>query len=47
MNGARSRLKNCGILAIGFGNLMRMVTHLDISSDNIETTIANLKEIMS
>jgi len=28
-----------GILAIGFGNLIRMVTHLDVLSDQIEQTL--------
>jgi len=28
-----------GILAIGFGNLIRMVTHLDVLSDQIERTL--------
>lgn len=32
-------LTDKGILAIGFGSLIRMVTHLDVSADDIETTI--------
>lgn len=34
-----------GIIAIGFGNLMRMVTHLDVSSDAIDTTIEKMRAI--
>jgi threonine aldolase len=33
------RLKESGILAIGFGNLIRMVTHCDVSTVDISTTI--------
>lgn len=40
-------LRANGILAIGFGNLIRMVTHLDISRVDIETTIAELKKNLS
>ncbi|MBV9217676.1 MAG: low specificity L-threonine aldolase [Acidobacteria bacterium] len=35
-----------GILAIGFGTQIRMVTHLDVSADNIETTIESLKTVL-
>ena len=38
-------LKHNDILAIGFGDLIRMVTHLDISSDGIERTVASLRSI--
>ncbi len=38
-------LKDRGILAIGFGNLMRMVTHLDVSADDISKTVATMKTI--
>jgi len=34
------KLRTSGILAIGFGNLMRMVTHLDISHSDIDATLA-------
>ncbi len=36
-------LETNGILAIGFGSLIRMVTHLDVSSKNIATTISALE----
>ncbi len=36
-------LKEKGILAIGFGNLIRMVTHCDVTIANITATIAVLK----
>ena len=39
-------LKDNGILAIGFGNLIRMVTHLDVSESDIATTIAALRNIL-
>lgn len=39
-------LRANGILAIGFGNLIRMVTHLDISAGDIATTIAALRNIL-
>jgi threonine aldolase len=32
-------LKENGILAIGFGNLIRMVTHCDVSQEDVKTTI--------
>ncbi|HRI03572.1 MAG TPA: GntG family PLP-dependent aldolase [Pyrinomonadaceae bacterium] len=38
-----SMLKDNGILAIGFGNLIRMVTHLDVSADQISETVNALK----
>ncbi len=40
-------LKDNGILAIGFGNLMRMVTHLDVESSDIDTTIESLRLILA
>jgi threonine aldolase len=36
-------LKNEGILAINFGNFIRMVTHFDISREDIEHTLLKLK----
>ena len=39
-----AKLKDSGILAIGFGNLIRMVTHCDVSGDDIDTTITTLRE---
>ena len=38
-------LKDKGILAIGFGNLIRMVTHLDVISGDIETTIEAMRKL--
>lgn len=41
-----SQLKSNGILAMPFGpGMMRMVTHLDISSNAIDETISKLKQI--
>jgi threonine aldolase len=34
-----------GILAIGFGTQIRMVTHLDVSVDDIDATLAAMKNI--
>ncbi len=39
-------LDDNGVLAIGFGNLIRMVTHLDVSGSDVEMTISVLKEIL-
>ena len=41
------KLKDEGILAIGFGNLIRMVTHYDVSSEDIEKTLETLNKIFS
>ncbi|MDQ3798513.1 MAG: beta-eliminating lyase-related protein [Acidobacteriota bacterium] len=40
------RLKEEKILAIGFGGAIRMVTHYDISRENIETTLGALRKIL-
>ncbi len=40
------KLKKNGILAIGFGSLIRMVTHCDVSADDIQRTAFLLKEIV-
>ncbi|HTK38075.1 MAG TPA: low-specificity L-threonine aldolase [Pyrinomonadaceae bacterium] len=40
-------LKEKGILAIGFGNLIRMVTHCDVSREDINATIEALVEILT
>ncbi len=40
-------LKDHGILAIGFGRLIRMVMHLDVSADEVETTVKALGLICS
>lgn len=37
-------LKDQNILAIGFGNAIRMVTHCDVLADNIDITINALRE---
>ena len=42
-----AKLKENGILAIGFGNLIRMVTHCDISASDIETTINRLGSLLT
>ena len=39
-------LKDEGILAIPFGKAIRMVTHYDISREDIETTLKKLREIV-
>ncbi len=40
------KLKTRGVLAIGFGNAVRMVTHCDISSEDIETALSVMGEII-
>lgn len=39
-------LEKKGILAVGFGSQIRMVTHLDVSADEMKTTVGILKEIL-
>src|SRR5580765_989604 len=39
-------LKENNILAVGFGDVIRMVTHCDVASSDIETVIAALQEIV-
>ncbi len=41
------KLKDRGILAILFGNAIRMVTHFDVSAEDIKTAISTLREICS
>ncbi|MBX7173403.1 MAG: hypothetical protein K1X72_20710 [Pyrinomonadaceae bacterium] len=41
-----SRLKESGILAIPFGKAIRMVTHYDVSRDDIEKTLGELQKIL-
>ena len=41
-----AELKERGILAISFGNSIRMVTHCDVSREAIETTLENLRSII-
>ncbi|HTK25836.1 MAG TPA: low-specificity L-threonine aldolase [Pyrinomonadaceae bacterium] len=40
-------LKDKGILAIGFGNLIRMVTHCDVSREDVNATIDSLAGILA
>lgn len=42
-----SRLKDNGILAIGFGNTIRMVTHCDVSAAEIDTTLAAMTAVLA
>jgi threonine aldolase len=42
-----AKLKEHGILASPFGNSIRMVTHYDVSREDIETTLQSLKEILN
>ncbi len=41
-----SALKDKSILAIGFGNLIRMVTHLDVTAEHVGLTLSALREIL-
>jgi threonine aldolase len=41
-----SKLKDVGILAINFGNSIRMVTHYDVSRQDIKITIEKLSKII-
>ena len=41
-----AQLKNNGVLAVGFGNAIRMVTHYDVSSGDIDKAIGVLREII-
>ena len=34
-----------GVLAVGFGHLIRMVTHLDISAGDVETAIIAIRDV--
>ena len=40
------RLEANGILAIGFGTQIRMVTHLDVSADNIKRTVNAMRSLL-
>ena len=42
-----ARLKTEGILASPFASSIRMVTHFDVSRENIETTISTLRQILN
>ena len=35
-----------GVLAVGFGDLIRMVTHLDVSAENIDETLSMLARVL-
>ena len=39
-------LKTRGVLAVGFGSQIRMVTHLDVTRENIERVISAMKEVV-
>jgi threonine aldolase len=41
-----ARLKQRGILAIGFGTAVRLVTHCDVTRQDVEKTLAALTEIL-
>ena len=41
-----ARLRECGVLASGFGTAIRMVTHYDVSRADIETALAALREVI-
>lgn len=41
-----TRLKDEGILAIGFGSVIRMVTHTDVSRADIEKTVKVMEKIL-
>ena len=43
--GICSMLRDSGILAIGFGNSIRMVTHLNVSTADIEATASTIRDI--
>jgi len=38
-------LATCGVLAVGFGTQVRMVTHLDVSAAHVNATIAAMRDI--
>ncbi|MGI8812367.1 MAG: threonine aldolase family protein [Pyrinomonadaceae bacterium] len=42
-----AKLKDAGILAIGFGKMIRMVTHCDVSREDIENTISELDSVFA
>src|SRR5690606_25837990 len=42
-----AEIKEKGILASGFGSAIRMVTHYDVSRENIETTLSALRTILN
>jgi threonine aldolase len=42
-----ARLKEQNVLASGFGSSIRMVTHYDVSGADIETTLREMREVVS
>jgi threonine aldolase len=42
-----ARLKERNVLASGFGSSIRMVTHYDVSGADIETTLREIREVVS
>ena len=44
--GICSEVRDLGVLAIGFGSKIRMVTHCDISADDIETALLRIRTIL-
>jgi len=35
-----------GVLAVGFGAQIRMVTHLDVSADDVDATIESMSRVL-
>jgi len=46
-DGICAELREHGVLAIGFGSSIRMVTHFDVSRADIETALAKLQEVIA
>ncbi|HEX8845631.1 MAG TPA: GntG family PLP-dependent aldolase [Pyrinomonadaceae bacterium] len=46
-DGICARLKDRGVLASGFGSSIRMVTHYDVSSTDIETALHEMRRVVS
>lgn len=42
-----SKLKEAGVIAIGFGTAIRMVTHYDVSTDDIDQALIAIQKILS
>jgi threonine aldolase len=42
-----TELRNRGVLAIGFGSSIRMVTHYDVSSADIETALREMRNVLA
>jgi threonine aldolase len=41
-----TQLKERGVLAIGFGSAIRMVTHCDVTAEGVKTTIEAMRGIL-